>query len=217
MSSPLATVNAMSNAHRFAGIARSVAQEFGRAVLRGVLGRSAPTRRDTPPGTRPEPSRRRTTSGSRPGSDSGSRASANPSSRSRGSEAVPSRIEYAARDDGRPDPGEIVWAWVPYEEDASRGKDRPVLVIAIESGDLLCLPTTSKDHDRDAAQEARAGRYWMDIGSGAWDARRRPSEVRLDRVVRLEATSVRREGAALDEVTFERVVTAMRQVRRGPR
>ena len=37
---------------------------------------------------------------------------------------------WQAKDDGRPDPGEIVWAWVPYEEDHTQGKDRPVLVVA---------------------------------------------------------------------------------------
>ena len=36
---------------------------------------------------------------------------------------------YAPEIDGEPDPGEVVWAWVPYEEDPSQGKDRPVLVL----------------------------------------------------------------------------------------
>ncbi|GAB5080487.1 hypothetical protein ARTHROSP310_36360 [Arthrobacter sp. AD-310] len=27
--------------------------------------------------------------------------------------------------DGEPDPGEVVWTWVPYQEDHGRGKDRP--------------------------------------------------------------------------------------------
>src|SRR6476469_6178015 len=36
---------------------------------------------------------------------------------------------YAPEADGEPDPGEVVWAWVPYEEDASQGKDRPVLLL----------------------------------------------------------------------------------------
>ena len=46
---------------------------------------------------------------------------------------------YAPAPDGEPDPGEVVWAWVPYEEDASRGKDRPVLVIGtrVADGQLL--------------------------------------------------------------------------------
>src|SRR6476661_9761294 len=77
-------------------------------------------------------------------------------------------VEYRPRDDGRPDPGEIVWAWVPYDENDGRGKDRPVLIVARDGGTLLGLTLTSKDHDRDAADEARRGRYWMDIGSGPW-------------------------------------------------
>ena len=36
---------------------------------------------------------------------------------------------YAPEIDGEPDPGEVVWAWVPYEDDPSQGKDRPVLVL----------------------------------------------------------------------------------------
>jgi hypothetical protein len=107
-----------------------------------------------------------------------------------------------------PDPGEVVWAWVPYEDDPARGKDRPVLVLAREADQVVGLPLTSKDHDRDAAQEARAGRLWMDVGAGAWDGRRRPSEVRLNRVLHLPVTAVRREGAALDPHVFRAVVAA---------
>src|SRR3954471_6926408 len=87
-------------------------------------------------------------------------------------------VRYAPRPDGRPDPGEVVWAWVPYEEDPTQGKDRPVLVIGTEGGTLLALGLTSKAHDLDAAQESRDGREWMDIGTGPWDSRGRPSEVR---------------------------------------
>ena len=117
---------------------------------------------------------------------------------------------YAPEPDGRPDPGEVVWAWVPYEEDPSQGKDRPVLVLADEGTEVLALPLTSLDHDRDEAQEAAEGRHWMDVGSGAWDSRGRPSEVRLDRLLRLDAASVRREGAALDPGTYAAVVEAAR-------
>ncbi len=118
------------------------------------------------------------------------------------------RFGYAPRADGRPDPGEVVWAWVPYEEDASQGKDRPVLVIGQEDGVLLALALTSKDHDVDAAQEHRDGREWMDIGTGAWDARGRPSEVRLNRLLRLDPSGVRREGAALPRDVFDAVLVA---------
>ncbi|HOA02746.1 MAG TPA: type II toxin-antitoxin system PemK/MazF family toxin, partial [Dermatophilaceae bacterium] len=36
-------------------------------------------------------------------------------------------LRWAPRHDGRPDPGEVVWTWVPFEEDHTQGKDRPVL------------------------------------------------------------------------------------------
>ncbi|UOY00062.1 type II toxin-antitoxin system PemK/MazF family toxin [Blastococcus sp. PRF04-17] len=121
-------------------------------------------------------------------------------------------VGYEPRADGRPDPGEVVWAWVPYDEGDGRGKDRPVLVIGRRGDDLLGLILSSQDHDRDAADEARHGRQWMDIGSGPWDARRRPSEVRLDRLLDLDAATVRREGAALDRERFDRVLAAARRV-----
>ncbi len=121
------------------------------------------------------------------------------------------RVAYAPQRDGRPDPGEVVWAWVPYEEDASQGKDRPVLVIGRDRGGLLALLLTSKDHDLDAEDEARYGRFWMDVGSGAWDRERRPSEVRLDRLLRLEERAVRREGAALDRARFDAVIRRARE------
>ena len=125
---------------------------------------------------------------------------------------VPSlrRLGYAPRADGRPDPGEVVWAWVPYEEDPTQGKDRPVLVIGEEDGQLLALGLTSRDHDVDAAQEQGAGREWMDIGTGAWDRQGRPSEVRLNRLLRLDPSGVRREGAALPKEMFDAVLEAAR-------
>ena len=121
-------------------------------------------------------------------------------------------LEYAPHPDGQADPGEIVWTWVPYEEDHRRGKDRPVLVVGTDGPWLLALILTSKDHDRDAADEARHGRVWMDVGSGAWDAQGRPSEVRLDRVLRLDPHAVRREGATVDEAIFAQVADVIRDL-----
>ena len=114
--------------------------------------------------------------------------------------------EYAPEMDGEPDPGEVVWGWVPYEDDPSRGKDRPVLLIGRRGDQWLGLMLTSKDHDRDAEDEARYGRYWMDVGAGGWDREARPSEVRLDRLLLLDDAAIRREGAALDRATFDDVL-----------
>ncbi len=122
-------------------------------------------------------------------------------------------IEYRPHADGLADPGEVVWAWVPYEDDPRQGKDRPVLVIGRDDDWLLGLMLTSKDHDRDAIAQARLGRHWMDVGTGAWDTQGRPSEVRLDRVLRLAPARVRREGAALSRELFQQVSTAALAVR----
>jgi hypothetical protein len=125
---------------------------------------------------------------------------------------------YAPEIDGEPDPGEVVWAWVPYEDDPSQGKDRPVLLLdtagATEGDGWVGLMLSSQDHDRDAAEEARYGRHWMDVGTGGWDNQGRPSEVRLDRLIHLRLDDVRREGAALDGTIFRDVVEAWRGLSR---
>ncbi|KJK12174.1 growth inhibitor PemK [Terrabacter sp. 28] len=127
---------------------------------------------------------------------------------------VPDAV-YAPKPDGRPDPGEIVWTWVPYEEDHSQGKDRPVLIVGRDGEWLVGLPLTSKDHDRDEQQERRSGREWVDIGSGAWDRQGRPSEVRVNRLVRVDPDGVRREGAVLPRDRYDEVVSAVRAHHRG--
>lgn len=113
--------------------------------------------------------------------------------------------QYAPELDGDADPGEIVWTWVPYEEDYSQGKDRPVLLIGYDGDWLLGLMLTSKDHT------GSGSRYgdWLDIGSGPWDNQGRDSEIRLDRIIRINPSSMRREGAIMDETTFQKVIKAM--------
>ena len=118
---------------------------------------------------------------------------------------------YAPEPDGQPDPGEIVWTWVPFEEDHSQGKDRPVLVVGHDGPWLLGVQLTSKDHD--GRPRRPGGPQWVDIGRGGWDPQRRPSEVRVDRVVRVDPTAVRREGSVLPRDRFELVVAAMRHAR----
>lgn len=111
-------------------------------------------------------------------------------------------FEYSPSADGRPDPGEIVWTWVPYEEDPHQGKDRPVLLVGREGSHLLGLMLTSRD--RNNARE-RDDRY-VDIGTGPWDTRGRPSEVKVDRLLRVDPAVIRREGAVLPRDRFDDVV-----------
>jgi hypothetical protein len=123
----------------------------------------------------------------------------------------PFTISYAPHEDALADPGEIVWTWVPYQEDYSQGKDRPVLIVGRDSQWLLALPLSSKDHNLDAAQEAAEGRYWIDIGTGAWDRSGRDSAVRVNRVIRVAPERVRRIGARLDQPRFQKVANAIHE------
>jgi hypothetical protein len=111
---------------------------------------------------------------------------------------------YAPAHDGDPDPGEIVWTWVPYEENDGRGKDRPVLVVAREpAGTLLAVQLSSKEHNQD--------RDWVPIGIGPWDRAGRDSWVAIDRVMRLHEEGMRREACALDRGRFNLVVNRLKE------
>ena len=112
-------------------------------------------------------------------------------------------VVYAPDLDGAADPGEIVWAWVPFEEEDGRGKDRPLLVVGRAGRDLLGLMLSSQ-HKRDGEPD------WISIGSGAWDRDGRESFVRLDRVLEVAEHGIRREGAVLDRGRFERVAAELR-------
>ncbi|KRE23693.1 growth inhibitor PemK [Agromyces sp. Soil535] len=112
------------------------------------------------------------------------------------------RLGYTPSRDGEPDPGEIVWTWVPYEERDGRGKDRPVAIVAASGGgDFLAVQLTSRAHDAD--------RDFVALGDGAWDATGRPSWARIDRVFRVRTAGMRREAASLDAVRYARITQAL--------
>src|SRR6188472_1936089 len=81
------------------------------------------------------------------------------------------RIEYTPNIDGDPDPGEVVWTWVPFEEDPTLGKDRPVVIIG-RHGDLLS----------GVALTSKPGHGSIEVGTGPWDGQGRPSYAKVDRL-----------------------------------
>lgn len=107
-------------------------------------------------------------------------------------------------DDG-PDPGEIVWARVHFEDKPNEYKDRPVLVIGRVKGGttLAAVQLTSQPPSR---------RDEISIGSGPWDRQDRPSSVKLGRIVQIDEGSYRREGAIVSKPLFDKVVGAVKQV-----
>jgi hypothetical protein len=110
--------------------------------------------------------------------------------------ATGTRIEYSPDIDGAADPGEVVWTWVPYEDDPSKGKDRPVVIIGRTGEDLAAVPLTSKDK----------GHGQVPVGTGGWDRSGRPSFAKVDQLLVVSERDVRREGAALERRQFDAVV-----------
>ncbi len=119
-------------------------------------------------------------------------------------------VSYTPDLNGTANPGEVVWAWVAYEEDRRVGKDRPILVIGRASRSrLAALMLSSQDHAGD--------RGWTLLGRGPWDREGRASWVRTDRVLVVQERAVRREGAVVPPRSFDEVVahvTGARLVRR---
>lgn len=109
-------------------------------------------------------------------------------------------IEYSPALDGDPDPGEVVWTWVPFEEDPTQGKDRPVAVIGRRNGNLVGVPLTTKRDDREVQ---------VQVGTGAWDADRRISYARIWRLLEIDEHKMRREGAILDRARFDDIIAAV--------
>lgn len=109
-------------------------------------------------------------------------------------------VEYSPRIDGDPDPGEVVWTWVPFEEDPEQGKDRPVVVIGRRNRSLVGVPLTTRQNDREAQ---------IAIGTGDWDPKRRTSYARIWRMLDIDADKTRREGAVLQRDRFDAVIAAV--------
>jgi hypothetical protein len=92
---------------------------------------------------------------------------------------------------------------VVYEDDPSRGKDRPVLVVGRDRSVLLGLMLSSREHHA-------ADPDWVGIGAGDWDYEGRASWVRLDRVLDVPEEGIRRVGAVLGRKTFDVVAARLR-------
>ena len=109
-------------------------------------------------------------------------------------------IEYSPRRDGDPDPGEVVWGWVPFEEDPSQGKDRPVVIVGRRGTKLVGVPLTTRRNEREAQ---------LNMGTGGWDPKRRTSYARIWRMTDIDPDRCRREGSVLDVQRFEALVRAV--------
>lgn len=106
------------------------------------------------------------------------------------------RIAYAPDADGDPDPGEIVWTWVPYVENDGRGKDRPVLIIGRLGSEAVVGCSLSTKQRRGS----------IPVGAGGWDSQGRESYLSTERILRVTPTGMRREGHVLPRDRFDAAV-----------
>ncbi len=112
------------------------------------------------------------------------------------------RVSYGPDLAGRADPGEVVWTWVVYDDDPSRGQDRPVLVVGRDRHTLLALMLSGTDRHGDP--------NWVRIDAADWDLEEPLRWVRLDRVLDVPEESIRRQGAVIDREVFDVVAARLR-------
>lgn len=118
------------------------------------------------------------------------------------------RVTYSPDypDDG-PDPGEIVWARVPFEDDPKQSKDRPVLVLGrIEGTDKLAAVQLTT--------QVRAGKDQLPVGK--LPGQDKQSAVKLNRIIQVDASNYRREGSVVSKPAFEKVVGHVAAYHRTP-
>ncbi|OIJ98778.1 hypothetical protein BIV25_12155 [Streptomyces sp. MUSC 14] len=126
----------------------------------------------------------------------------------------PGRAGTRARD-GRPVPGDIWWADVPYEDRSEsngvarsasnravagdgRVKDRPCLVLAVRGNRATVAKITSKYHDE------RSGVIPLPPGA-VGDARGRPSFLETDELREVPVGDFRRRVGVVDPVLWDQV------------
>lgn len=106
---------------------------------------------------------------------------------------------YAPAPNGYPDPGEIIWTWVPFAEGNGEGKDRPVLIIArVDARSFAACYLTTKPHPG-----------FVSIGQGAWDRSGRESFISPDRVLCVNNLGVRREGQTVPRASFDKAIAGI--------
>ncbi|VEH09218.1 PemK-like protein [Corynebacterium kutscheri] len=111
-------------------------------------------------------------------------------------------IFYAPDMDGQVDPGEIVWFIAPVDKHS--GEERAMVVIA-RTGDTVygLLISANAHHDKEET--------WLDIGAGPWNKKGHNAWVRLDKVITVPETSLRREGSVIPQQRFDRIARRLRK------
>ncbi len=77
-----------------------------------------------------------------------------------------------------------------------------MVIVGRQGALLIAVPLTSKQHDNEPQ---------VAVGTGSWDREGRPSYAKLERLLVVDPTAVRREGAVLSRAHFDDVVAGVRR------
>lgn len=137
-----------------------------------------------------------------PEADGDGLANREPATVARPTAEVARSIVYAPDMDGQTDPGEVVWAPVLLEGD-TQPRERAVVVVGRHKQTLLGALISTHSRHADSP-------HWLFIGSGAWDDDGRPSWVRLDKILEVPESGIRRSGAIMPRRRFDRIAARLR-------
>ena len=105
--------------------------------------------------------------------------------------------------DGQADPGEVIWVWIQPNLPGHPARERAMVVVGRSQHLLLgLLISPNPEH----ANEDN----WIDIGSGGWDVAGRQCWVRLDKILEVPESTIRRQGAIMPKSRFERIAQRLR-------
>lgn len=122
----------------------------------------------------------------------------------RPSENYARAIVYAPDMDGQADCGEIVWAPVQLNNAEEAPKERAVVVVGRQRQTLLGLLISQRKEHRNEPN-------WEPIGANSYSSEREPSWVRIDRVIEVPESGIRRGGAVMPQKRFEIIAARLRE------
>ena len=112
-------------------------------------------------------------------------------------------IVYSPDMDGQADPGEVVWIPLQLEGEDAALRERAVVVVGRHDQYLLgMLISTRTEHSEQPE--------WLFIGSGFWNEDPKPSWVRMDRILLIPESGIRRAGAMMPRRRFELIAARLR-------
>lgn len=122
----------------------------------------------------------------------------------RPSENYARAIVYAPDMDGQADSGEIVWAPVRLTNSDGTPKERAVVVVGRQRQTLLGLLISHRTEHQNEPN-------WVPIGATSYSRERVPSWVRIDRVIEVPESGIRRAGAVLPQKRFDIIAARLRK------